>query len=687
MQTNNENKSNKLKKTELIWDEYMEYLIEAINESNFMKRSETKPMATPKDDLETHLTSRATHARNAADIAKRIAKGLDLNAEYAYAGMLMHDAGHPFSAHEGEEIFTQIGKIYNTQYFHHNAKGVEVIQSENICEKAIAKIPNIEQNLDLKAKLIEEFPYFLDIVVSHDGEANAVDMQTRETTYSDIKTAVTAKVTNATALNKYKCIAQTPEGKIAKYADVIAYLATDIRDGFRLGIYKDFPKEYLELFGEIFAGGYADTTEKKVQVACSVIDKIKDKKLRELVQDARESENREIIKVANQITKEISEENINFETDGKKVLEIVNKYINTYKEQKEYDKMTNREKAFINSETQRIVEFVGKKLRVRSSVVTEVTSMMQEYFINDLLRTSETLGKLQFSPVANNLFFRAKQLDYNTYVPATKWLYQKHAQPKAAYNLVKICSKSLIKSGVIANKFYDRSIRKYINDPEALECLEAKYREPEEYEKYKQKQHIRDIKTSHKRYTSTTKVEKKSARTELSRNIYEYAQNEGKTFAERYLNTFKAVETQITDKVKKAIDPQYKIKITPEPKDFSELYRSEIDRDISKIREMLKKECEDIYSISDDKKKKITTKLIKTERKKMEEKMAIQISIDYLAGMTDRGFNELAIRTGCMNRKELTDKTRVDQETALQNNEKVKQLSEAMSITANDESR
>lgn len=687
MQTNNENKSNKLKKTELIWDEYMEYLIEAINESNFMKRSETKPMATPKDDLETHLTSRATHARNAADIAKRIAKGLDLNAEYAYAGMLMHDAGHPFSAHEGEEIFTQIGKIYNTQYFHHNAKGVEVIQSENICEKAIAKIPNIEQNLDLKAKLIEEFPYFLDIVVSHDGEANAVDMQTRETTYSDIKTAVTAKVANATALNKYKCIAQTPEGKIAKYADVIAYLATDIRDGFRLGIYKDFPKEYLELFGEIFAGGYADTTEKKVQVACSVIDKIKDKKLRELVQDARESENREIIKVANQITKEISEENINFETDGKKVLEIVNKYINTYKEQKEYDKMTNREKAFINSETQRIVEFVGKKLRVRSSVVTEVTSMMQEYFINDLLRTSETLGKLQFSPVANNLFFRAKQLDYNTYVPATKWLYQKHAQPKAAYNLVKICSKSLIKSGVIANKFYDRSIRKYINDPEALECLEAKYREPEEYEKYKQKQHIRDIKTSHKRYTSTTKVEKKSARTELSRNIYEYAQNEGKTFAERYLNTFKAVETQITDKVKKAIDPQYKIKITPEPKDFSELYRSEIDRDISKIREMLKKECEDIYSISDDKKKKITTKLIKTERKKMEEKMAIQISIDYLAGMTDRGFNELAIRTGCMNRKELTDKTRVDQETALQNNEKVKQLSEAMSITANDESR
>lgn len=687
MQTEQKTQSDKMKKTELIWDKYMEYLIEAINESNFMKRSETKPMATPKDDLETHLTSRATHARNAADIAKRIAKGLDLNYEYAYAGMLMHDAGHPFSAHEGEEMFTQIGKIYNTQYFHHNAKGVEVIESENICEKAIAKIPNIKNNPELRKQLIEEFPYFLDIVVSHDGEANAVDMQTRETEYPDIKTAVTDKVANATALNKYKCIAQTPEGKIAKYADVIAYLATDIRDGFRLGIYKDFPEEYLELFGEMFAEDYVSASEEKIQIARSVINKIKDGKLRELVQDAREEENKEIIDFANKITKEISEQNINFEIDGEKVLEIANKYINTYKEQKEYEKMTNKEKAFVNSETQRIIEFVGKKLRVRSSVVTEVTSMMQEYFINDLLKTSETLGKLQFSPVAQSLFFEAKKLDYETYVPATKWLYQKHAQPKAAYNLVKICSKNLIKSGVIANKFYDRSIRKYITDPEALECLETKYREPEEYEKYKQKQHIRDIKTSHKRYTSTTKVNKTSARAELSRNIYEYAQNEGKTFAEKYLNTFKAIETQITDKVEKATDSQHKITITANPKNFNELYISEIDRDIDDIRKLLRKNYENIYNISSEEKEKITANLVRAERKKMEEKMAIQISIDYLAGMTDRGFNELAIRTGCMNRKELIDKVRVDQETALQNDEKIKQLSEAMSMTANNEAR
>lgn len=38
----------KMKKTELVWDKYIDYLIEAIDESNFMKRSEIKPMATPR---------------------------------------------------------------------------------------------------------------------------------------------------------------------------------------------------------------------------------------------------------------------------------------------------------------------------------------------------------------------------------------------------------------------------------------------------------------------------------------------------------------------------------------------------------------------------------------------------------------------------------------------------------------
>ena len=61
----------------------------------------------------------------------------------------------------------------------------------------------------------------------------------------------------------------------------------------------------------------------------------------------------------------------------------------------------------------------------------------------------------------------------------------------------------------------------------------------------------------------------------------------------------------------------------------------------------------------------------------MEEKLAVQLSIDYLAGMTDRGFNELAIQTGYMTKEDLQTE-RVDGNTALQQNKKVEELSRAM---------
>ena len=205
----------KMKRTNLEWDNYINYLIDAINGSKFMKRAENKPMSTPKTSIESHISTRSIHLREAADIAKRIAEGLKLNANYIYAGMLMHDAGHPFSAHEGEEIFTYMGALFDTQYFHHNAKGVEIILSEDICGQAISKIPNIENNPELKQKLRDEFYYFLDVIISHDGEASRKEMNKQAVEYGSIKEAVYAKMRLANAENNYKVVAQTPEGKLA----------------------------------------------------------------------------------------------------------------------------------------------------------------------------------------------------------------------------------------------------------------------------------------------------------------------------------------------------------------------------------------------------------------------------------------------------------------------------------------
>ena len=154
-------------------------------------------------------------------------------------------------------------------------------------------------------------------------------------------------------------------------------------------------------------------------------------------------------------------------------------------------------------------------------------------------------------------------------------------------------------------------------------------------------------------------------------------QNGEDTFATKYMNTFYAIETQIRNKVQKALDSKYETKITGQPKDFEQLYRSKVDEDIESIRQKIKAEYGTMDSVTPEQQEKIAQKLIDRERQKMEEKMAIQLSIDYLAGMTDRGFNELAIRTGYMKKEDLKS-DRVDPETALKENKKVQELSRAM---------
>lgn len=662
-----ESKRKSLQKTNLLWDNYMQYLIEAIDESKFMKRAEIKPMATPKHPLESHVTSRGTHVRNAANIIRRLARGLGLNEQYAYAAMLMHDAGHPFGAHEGEVTFTDIGKLYNTQFFHHNAKGVEVIISEDICEKAISKIPNIELRPELREKLRKEFYYFLDVVISHDGEASPSEMYRDPDEYPDIRTAVDSKLLSANSTNKYKFVSQTPEGRLAKYADVIAYLQTDMQDGFRIGVYKDFPEDYLELFGEMFSDKFISTREEKIANARAIIEAIKEKRLRELFDDAKLPANQRAIRIANKITAELSEKGISFEDDEKAASAIVKKYLEEF--QAQFPQTYPDSEQFMYSEMEKIREFVGKKVRMRSGVVAEVTTRMQEFFINDILAASDGTDQIRFSPKGERLFFRAKGLNYETYTPYSKWNHQKFAQPDAALKLVNLCARSLMDTGAIRNKFYDRSIRNLITDKTVLEYMKINIPEgesindmQERYLSTRMEYNIRNFRTSNKRYTSDGKVTELQARHELYANAYDHVQNEGESFARKFMLTFMAIEPQVRDKVKKALNPNY-----PEGKDDKEksIFSDLMIEDVLEIRQRIQDRF-GVSEISTEELEQFIQNLIEEERNKMEEKMAIQTSIDYLSGMSDNAFNELAIRTGCLDRKDLEETARVTPEQAAQ---------------------
>lgn len=674
-----ETSTRKVQKTVLAWDSYMQYLIEAIDESNFMKRAEAKPMATPKGSLESHVTSRATHVVNAANIIRRLAKGLELNSKFAYAGMKMHDSGHPFSGHEGEVIFSDIGGLYNTQFFHHNAKGVEIVLSEDICEKAISKIPNIELNPKLRDKLREEFYYFLDIIISHDGEASPAEMYREADEYPDIRTAVEQKLLSANSANKYKFVAQTPEGKLAKYADVIAYLATDLQDGFRLGIYKDFPEDYLEVFGEMFSTSFVRTREEKIANARVIIEQIKEKRLRELFDDARLPGNQRAIKIANEIMTELKEKNLDFENNEEAALEVVEEHLERLKSLYNTN-LNDEELQYMYSEMEKVREFVGKKSRLRSGVVTEVTTRMQEYFINDLLKESYETGIPRFSATGEKLFFKTKKINYATYTPFVKWQYQKEALPNAALKLVTMSAESLIETGALRNKFFDPTVREFVKDLKLLKYMKVSRKQNETIEQAQERYlrarkayGIRNFRSTNKKFTGDAKVSQTQARFELFCNVYEHLQNQGESFATQYTLTYHAIEQRIKDKVAKALEPNY-----PEITDEKSLYAKKYIQQVESIREKIKSIYGDIFTLTPEQREEFTQNLIEQEREHMEMHMAIQAATDYISGMSDNAFAELAIRTGVLSKEDLEKtSTRISPEEA-GDNHVVAQLVKAM---------
>ena len=75
-----------------------------------------------------------------------------------------------------------------------------------------------------------------------------------------------------------------------------------------------------------------------------------------------------------------------------------------------------------------------------------------------------------------------------------------------------------------------------------------------------------------------------------------------------------------------------------------------IKEDEQALKELMIQNYGSLENIHEEERRTLINKLTFMERSKMEEKMAAQMAIDYLSGMTDRGFNELAIQTGLVDK-------------------------------------
>ncbi len=156
----------------------------------------TQVFLAPEGD---HFRTRLTHTIEVSQIARTIARALNLNEDLTEAIALGHDLGHTPFGHNGEEVLNKI----HPGGFEHNVQSLRVAD-------VIESTPSRRgMNLTMEVR---------DGIVNHTGKAMPF----------------------------------TLEGQIVKISDRIAYINHDIDDAIRSGVIsaEDLPEEALRLFGK-----------------------------------------------------------------------------------------------------------------------------------------------------------------------------------------------------------------------------------------------------------------------------------------------------------------------------------------------------------------------------------------------------------------------------------------------------
>ena len=156
-------------------------------------KRKTQVFLSPEGD---HYRTRLTHTLEVAQIARSMARALNLNEDLAEAAALGHDLGHTPFGHAGERALAQVCPFG----FYHYEQSVRVV----------TRLEKMGRGLNLTKQTI-------DAIGHHSGEVWP----------------------------------QTLEGQIVRYADKIAYANHDIDDAIRGGILEngDVPFEIAEILG------------------------------------------------------------------------------------------------------------------------------------------------------------------------------------------------------------------------------------------------------------------------------------------------------------------------------------------------------------------------------------------------------------------------------------------------------
>ncbi len=165
-------------------------------------KHKTQVFVAPLGD---HYVTRLTHTLEVSQIARTIARALNLNEDLAEAIALGHDLGHTPFGHIGEDV---LNELYHAG-FRHSEQSLRVV---DLLERDGRGL-----NLTWEVR---------DGILNH--SKGQVDILAEE--WGDVHTL---------------------EGQICKIADVVAYVNHDVEDAVRAGIIcqSDLPKEVVEILG------------------------------------------------------------------------------------------------------------------------------------------------------------------------------------------------------------------------------------------------------------------------------------------------------------------------------------------------------------------------------------------------------------------------------------------------------
>jgi dGTPase len=162
-------------------------------------KHKTQVFISPEGD---HYRTRLTHTLETTGIARTVARALGLNEDLTEAIGLGHDLGHPPFGHIGEEVLDACLQERFGEHFRHNHHSLRIVE---VLERDGAGLNLTEQ--------------VRDGILRH--------------TWTEPEPA-------------------TPEGRIVRLVDRIAYINHDIDDAIRAGVLeaKNLPREEIDLLGD-----------------------------------------------------------------------------------------------------------------------------------------------------------------------------------------------------------------------------------------------------------------------------------------------------------------------------------------------------------------------------------------------------------------------------------------------------